>query len=206
METQLSRMLPERARREVRMHGWRGLAAALWSRCVWELDTVLVFHATPGAKPGPEPGAEIGFLSYEQAMELPEIREHAGEDLHCREVRRQHECCVIRLGGSPAAWGWYGTGVIYDHGLRRIRRLEPGVFYSYNAYTLPPQRGRGLQTAVKRAILERISAQGGKRLEAVVNRANAASAKALENAGFRLDHALVLVSLFGIRKCFRKRV
>lgn len=146
---------------------------------VWALD--LPAGGPAAAGPGGARFAELGpdgDAALAAAMAVPEVEVDA---------RRRRGCRVIAAwqGDDLASYCWLSTGREHVGELARTFALPAGDTYVWDCATVERFRGRGLYTALLRAILDLLAAEGGRRVWIGAATTNRASNRAFESAGFR---------------------
>jgi ribosomal protein S18 acetylase RimI-like enzyme len=157
---------------------------------LWALD--LPAHA-PAAGPPDERFAEIGAAEtavLAAAMGVPEAEVAARFRRGCRALATWH-------GEQLAAYCWLSTGRERVGELARDLVLPNGESYVWDCATLPAFRGRGLYTRLLRTIVDRLGAEGRRRVWIGASSTNQASNRAFTAAGFRPVVAVVALRVAG---------
>jgi GNAT superfamily N-acetyltransferase len=133
-------------------------------------------------------------------------------------LRAGHHAYVAYLDGAHVGYGWSATREADVGELGAHLRLVDGYRYLWDFFTLPDYRGRGLYPQLLQAILRRECANAS-HFWIGHDRENAASARGILRAGFRLvadvtvlaggeavvrpvgdsEHAAAAAHLFGLR-------
>lgn len=79
-------------------------------------------------------------------------------------------------------------------------RLRPGDIYSYDSYTLPEYRARGIGSALWAKKLEYSRQKGYERIISLVNERNKASRRMNEKAGRRAYEKIKFIKIFGFQR------
>jgi ribosomal protein S18 acetylase RimI-like enzyme len=101
-----------------------------------------------------------------------------------RRLRRGCRAFAARVDGRIASYGWVSAGSECIGELEREFRLPPGEAYVWDCFTLPAHRRRGLYSSLLRHIARAMQAEGTARLWIGTARANRASIRGFEAAGF----------------------
>jgi GNAT superfamily N-acetyltransferase len=101
-----------------------------------------------------------------------------------RRLERGHIGLLALYQGQPAGYAWACAEV--ELSLERVQlKLEPGDMLCVDAYTAPPFRGKGIQTALSLARLQLFRDQGYHRAIAYIEQHNAPSLAVWRKLGGR---------------------
>jgi ribosomal protein S18 acetylase RimI-like enzyme len=143
-----------------------GAAASKVAGALWTRGAVVVFEmhaARVRDRAAPVPGVAVRPL---EPADLPAYAESQPSSAEMVEARlRRGDRCVVAVEGDRvlgSRWATTSSADIPD--LWLSFPVCPGVAYSYDAFTLPEARGRGIGAAVTAALFDRVVADGASRV------------------------------------------
>ncbi len=174
---------------------WRSLSATAYRRLVVvarEIDE------------GPPPSESRLALEHED-LTLDGLQEYVAlrSDTSAAEVERRlsagQRCALARHAGEIVSVRWFVTaGEAEIAYLGLAFELPPGVGFSYDVYTSPPARRRGISREVRRRYEDELSRAGTRRLLGTFMPENAAGLGLVTAAGYRRVGMVGCVRLPGV--------
>ena len=137
------------------------------------------------------PGLEMRDLGAHEVASYLQLRSDQRESEVRARLARGHRCRTLRWEGRIVHAGWLARGLADVPYLEGRLVLQPDDLYSYDSFTAPDWRGRGLAPVRHLDLLRGAAGPGARRLLVVV---------ALENrSGLRVFAKLAYRTLGGYR-------
>jgi len=128
----------------------------------------------------------VGLLQDDEVDEYNAFYPWTGRSEALRRLRSGgHECFTARYEGRLVSADWASTVSTYARSLHCVFPLLEGDVYTYEMYTLPEFRRRGIATAIKVSILRHYCQAGCNRFLNLISPNNLASIKNNERLGYR---------------------
>lgn len=147
-----------------------GPRALLWSGlAIVGVRRVIVYRVTTTeavARGEPVPGVTVGLLSDHQVSAYRALRPDTPESAVRRRLQDGAACFAAWRDGRLVAARWLTTGRAEIGYLGAAVGLCPGVWYAFDAFTLPAERRRGVSGMVTAALVRRAENLGA---TAVIN-------------------------------------
>jgi GNAT superfamily N-acetyltransferase len=118
------------------------------------------------ARGEPVPGVTLGLLSHRQVSAYVALRPDTPESEVRRRLQDGAECVAAWRDGLLVATRWLRTGKAEIAYLGAAMSVSPGVWYAFDAFTLPEERRRGISGMVTAALVKRAQNLGA---TAVIN-------------------------------------
>jgi GNAT superfamily N-acetyltransferase len=96
-----------------------------------------------------------------------------------------HSCFVARSGNEPVGSCWVAREALWSAYLRTNIELAGDEACTYETYTAPEARGRGVGPALRAEVARMLSEAGDRRLLATVHPENAPAIRLVEKLGYR---------------------
>jgi ribosomal protein S18 acetylase RimI-like enzyme len=158
---------------------------------LWALD----LPATPPLRPDP-PAARFGPVGPPAAATIAAAMDVPDAEVGSRMARGSRALAAWH-GEEIASYCWVSTLREHVGELGRDLTLPPGESYVWDCATVPRFRGRGLYTALLRAVAGTLAAEGQHRAWIGASSTNLASNRTFASVGFRAAASVVSVRLAG---------
>lgn len=160
---------------------------------------VLYARPLPGAPEVPELPADVDLIHVKKgdpaAEEVAKALDHS---LAKRRFERGEVCFAALHEGKIVSYCWMAQGKIGIEELDLAVSTLPDEVYLYDAFTLPPWRGRGLYPVILREMLLYAGRNGFSRALIFVAAGNTASRRGVLKAGFLEFQVVTHLSILGI--------
>lgn len=133
----------------------------------------------------PPPGLEIQDLGAHEVASYLQLRPDQTESEVRARLARGHRCRTLRRGARIVHAGWLARGVADVPYLEGCLVLAPEDLYSYDSFTAPDWRGRGLAPARHLDLLRGGADPGARRLLTVVAIENRSGLRVFAKLGYR---------------------
>ena len=194
----------ERAFELLRAGSVRPLVFGVLGETVYRRLVVLERELDVTAPPVDEPGLEFGFLGPDRISEYEALRPgHSGRAQE--RLTEGHRCFAARVEGDLASVRWVAVGGAHVEYLDLRLALAPGEVFSYDAFTAPGYRRRGISTATQNRLAEVLHAEGHRRVIRAVLPENRAGFRDALTVGFRPNGRIGYVRLGPWRRELRRR-
>jgi hypothetical protein len=146
--------------------------------------------------------ATCSVLSPDDLRAYAAFRPQQGEDVARRRFARGDHCLVVWHEGAIVHAGWAATRRVYIPYLESDMLVIPGDIYSYDSYTLPAFRGKGLAVAKSILLQTHFRSLGYRRTTAIVAVENSAGLALTRAAAYRPLGRYMCVRLGVSRLCW----
>jgi GNAT superfamily N-acetyltransferase len=120
-------------------------------------------------------------------------------------LRNGESCAVARHGSEVVSYCWSTDGPAWVGEINRLVVPEPPDVYLYDAFTLPPWRGRGLFRVLLSRLLAMSRERGRRRALIFALASNRASCRAIEGTGFERFHVVWRIEAWGQQGVWLRR-
>jgi GNAT superfamily N-acetyltransferase len=163
-----------------------GVLAQLGYRRLWIFELGLGQGALGRAvlQGAPPEAVEIGELRGDRQGEYLELRPSARPDALARRLRCGHRCFVARLEGRIVSAQWAAFTRVPNEYLGDDLALASHEACSYDSFTAPEARARGLGQALRTTMILWLHEAGYRRLLAMVLPENLPAVRLVEKLGY----------------------
>lgn len=159
-----------------------GMLAHTFYRRLWIFELPLT-SATP--EPSVPDRVEVTELDAAQLGALQGLRpSETPLDVMRTRMHQGHRCWVARIDGRVVAMQWAAAGTLPGPWLGVDLPLAPDESSSYDSFTAPSHRGRGLGVLLRAVMARALGANGHTRLLATVLPENLPAVKLVERLGY----------------------
>jgi GNAT superfamily N-acetyltransferase len=171
----------------------RRVLSAAYSRerlCFYRLDLTASALTTSAAPRRDAPARRDACASIEVAsggdVTRSSLLEHgaATADVLARRLALGDQAFSARVDGSVVSQAWLTRAAILVGELQLVLALAPGEAWTYDWFTVPAARGRGLARALVESIIESCARNGVRILWVAANDWNLPSRRLFERSGF----------------------
>jgi len=173
---------------------------SVWPRWIFkEVHLCLYGFPLPGEVPPCEPSLEVEYDAVGQSSpgigRLTAVQEGR---LIERRLGRGERCFLVLHKGQVVAYCWFSQARVGIEEVDLTVVVQPDEVYLYDAFTLPPWRGRGLYPALLTRMVKEAMEMGYRRAMIFAGEDNLPSRQGIEKAGFEFFQRITHYKLLGV--------
>lgn len=151
--------------------------------------------------PPPNVALELGpYVAERDSAEYAALSPYSDHALTARRLGEGHSLHVARGDGVLLGACWVARGQLDSAYLGRRIPLAAGEALTYETYTAPAARGRGVGPALRAWVARELAASGCRRLLATVDPDNRPAIRLVEKLGYRRIGTLAVLAVGPLRR------